>query len=376
MYMGYEADRVRARGQLTATNVLVAAASAVAYGAEVTTGDSSIGIDSPFPFRFQGAVTGIDLRRVPATVPVPRVESLLTFDYDVSGRFARSVHHRRRDVCAFVSSSARSIGDGTVGSIDTVAETDALTGDGDVEGIDLRRLRRRPRRRMAAGAALRRHGVRTFPRCKGPVPTARTLTLTGGGRLARAEIVQRHALRCGRVDRHRSTGRCARRSTAGSRRSIRRFPLRIRGCKSSLTGSGRVTRHGARSCSRERRPAGLRRPRERSRSGASRAPRRADRKRRVRGHARRLDAHGHSRGNSRRFAIRGAAPAPSFSVRRRRPISSMRSPASIWRRCARSPAPTPPASSRLRVGSADRPTRFTPSETQPQPARRLRRAGA
>src|SRR6185503_20161121 len=40
MYMGYEADQVRARGQLTATNVLVAAANAVAYGARVSTADS------------------------------------------------------------------------------------------------------------------------------------------------------------------------------------------------------------------------------------------------------------------------------------------------------------------------------------------------
>ena len=88
MYMGYEADDVRARGQLTETSALVASADAVAYGARVTTANGSIGIDGPFPFRFQGRLNGIDLRRVPATVPVPRVESLLTFDYDISGRFS------------------------------------------------------------------------------------------------------------------------------------------------------------------------------------------------------------------------------------------------------------------------------------------------
>src|SRR5439155_1145370 len=88
MYMDYEADDVHARGQITATAVLVARANARAYGAQVTTTDGSIGLDEPFPFHFRGTTTRIDLRNVPATVPVPRVESLLTFDYDVTGRFS------------------------------------------------------------------------------------------------------------------------------------------------------------------------------------------------------------------------------------------------------------------------------------------------
>ena len=66
-----QADDVRARGQLTETSALVASADAVAYGARVATANGSIGLDSPFPFRFQGRVNGIDLRRVPTTVPVP-----------------------------------------------------------------------------------------------------------------------------------------------------------------------------------------------------------------------------------------------------------------------------------------------------------------
>src|SRR5258706_13306114 len=77
MYMHYEAGSVRARGQLTAKEVLIGDASAMAYGAAVTTHDSTIGIDAPFPFRFRGRTTDIDLRRLPATIPVPRAESLL-----------------------------------------------------------------------------------------------------------------------------------------------------------------------------------------------------------------------------------------------------------------------------------------------------------
>ena len=38
--------------------------------------DSSIGIDEPFPFQFHGTATGVDLRRVPDSVPVPHVESV------------------------------------------------------------------------------------------------------------------------------------------------------------------------------------------------------------------------------------------------------------------------------------------------------------
>ena len=39
-------------------------------------------------FTFAGLVNGIDLRQLPADVPVPHVESTLTFDYDVNGRFS------------------------------------------------------------------------------------------------------------------------------------------------------------------------------------------------------------------------------------------------------------------------------------------------
>ena len=186
MYMGYEADDVRARGQLTATSALVASAEAVAYGARVTTADGSIGIDGPFPFRFQGRVDGIDLRRVPATVPVPRVESRLTFDYDVSGRFSNPyiIGGATFDRSRFLGAT---VGAGTVGSIDTVQKPMHFTGDGDIEGVNLRQF----------GEGL---GVRWLqePRYAGTVSghfqvtgtgTDRTtLTLTGGGHLARAEL--------------------------------------------------------------------------------------------------------------------------------------------------------------------------------------------
>jgi autotransporter translocation and assembly factor TamB len=185
-YMNYAGDSVRARGQITATDVLIADAVAVAYGANVRTTDGSIGIDEPFPFHFRGTTDGIDLRRVPAAVPVPHVESLLTFSYDVSGRFADP----------FISGGAtfaRSeflgaiVGAGTVGSIDTLQKPLRFSGNGEVVGINLRRF----------GEGLQVAWLQD-PRYAGTVSgnfhvdgsgtTAATLALTGGGRLATADL--------------------------------------------------------------------------------------------------------------------------------------------------------------------------------------------
>jgi hypothetical protein len=185
MYMGYEADDVRARGQLTETTALVASADAVAYGARVTTANASIGIDGPFPFRFQGHVNGIDLRRVPAAVPVPRVQSLLTFDYDISGRFSDPYIIGG---ATFAQSQflGATVGAGTVGSIDTLQKPLHFTGDGDIDNVNLR----------VFGEGLAVQWLQE-PRYAGTVSghfqvtgtgTDRTLTLTGGGRLTRAEL--------------------------------------------------------------------------------------------------------------------------------------------------------------------------------------------
>ena len=186
MYMHYAADNVRARGQLTATDVLIADASASAYGAAVTTRGASIGIDAPFPFRFQGRTTGIDLRRLPKEVPVPRVESLLTFDYDVLGRFAQPYirGHATFAPSAFLGAA---IGSGTVGTIDTQQKPIRFSGDGEIAGINLHRFGegldvgwlQQPRYAGSVSGHFRVDGAGT---------TAAALALTGGGRLARADL--------------------------------------------------------------------------------------------------------------------------------------------------------------------------------------------
>jgi len=186
MYMDYAGDDVHARGQITATQVLVANARAHAYGAQVTTTHGSIGIDDPFPFHFRGRTTQIDLRNVPKTVPVPRVESLLTFDYDVSGRFSQPfiIGHATFARSEFLGAT---IGDGTVGSIDTSQKPLHFAGEGDVEGLSLHRF----------GEGLE-VGWMQDPRYAGTVSghfhvdgsgTDRaTLAIAGGGRLTHAEL--------------------------------------------------------------------------------------------------------------------------------------------------------------------------------------------
>jgi autotransporter translocation and assembly factor TamB len=186
MYMDYAADDVHARGQITATEVIVGLASGQAYGAHVMTVDGSIGIDSPFPFHFTGTTTQIDLRNVPTQVPVPHVESLLTFDYDVSGQFSD----------AFIKGNATfapsqflgaTIGAGTVGSIDTSQKPLHYTGEGDLEHLDLRYFGKGldvawmqdPRYTGTIAGRFHVDGVGT---------DKATMAITGGGRLTHAEL--------------------------------------------------------------------------------------------------------------------------------------------------------------------------------------------
>src|SRR5262249_41440320 len=139
MYMNYAADRLQARGTITESGVLIDQAHGLAYGADVTTRNGSIGVDAPFPYRFAGTVRTIDLRNVPAAVPVPHVESTLTFEYDVTGRFSEPFIVGR---ATFARSQflGATVGAGTVGSIDTLQQPFRYTGDGEVDGIDVRRF--------------------------------------------------------------------------------------------------------------------------------------------------------------------------------------------------------------------------------------------
>ena len=185
-YMHYAGDDVRANGTITEHEVIVASATARSYGAGVTLTSGSIGIDEPFPFHFQGTMTDLDLRRVPATIPVPRVESVLTLDYDVTGRFSdpfikgNALFARSQFLGALVDA-------GTVGSIYTRATPLRYTGDGSVRDLDVRR--------MGAGLDVawmqdpRYEGrVAGHFRVDGAGADRESLVLTASGRLDRADL--------------------------------------------------------------------------------------------------------------------------------------------------------------------------------------------
>jgi hypothetical protein len=186
MFMGYTGDNVHARGTLTADAALVTQATALAYGADVSTTQGSIGLQSPFPFHFPGTIGALDLRRLPAAIPIPKVESRLAFGYDVTGRFSEPfiVGRARFAPSEYLGAT---IGDGTTGTVDTRLTPVTYGGNGEIDGIDVRRFgsdldvgwMRDPR---YAGTISGRFHVDGAGADRG------SLTISGGGRLKRAEL--------------------------------------------------------------------------------------------------------------------------------------------------------------------------------------------
>ena len=186
-YLGYEADAVQARGTITATDVRIADMVATAYGSNLHIVSGSIGIDDPYPYHLQGSDTALDLRRLPASVPVTRVESLLAFDdFDVTGRFSSPFIKGRAQ---FASSEylGATIAAGAAGSIDTSVSPVRYSGEGDVSHLDIHRV----------GEALdvswmvdpRSAGVIAGHfRAEGTTGEGAAMTLDGGGHLARADM--------------------------------------------------------------------------------------------------------------------------------------------------------------------------------------------
>ena len=186
MYMNYAANNLRARGRLTTTEVLITEAAASAYGAAVTSVDSTLGIDRPFPFHFQGHVTSIDLRNLPRTIPVPHVQSVLTFEYDVTGRFSEP-YIAGRATFARSEFLGASVDEGTVGSIDTLQSPIRYSGDGEVDGISLRRFGQG----LDVGWLQQPQYAGTLSghfRVDASGTTLASLELTGGGHLSRADL--------------------------------------------------------------------------------------------------------------------------------------------------------------------------------------------
>ncbi len=138
-FLEYEAANVQAAGTVTATDVVIERATTTAYGANVRVADGAIGIAHPFPFRFRGTANGLDLRRLPERVPIPKAETVLALDFDVTGQFAD----------AFIAGNATfgasrfldaTIAAGAVGHVDTRADPIRYSGEGGIQGLSLERV--------------------------------------------------------------------------------------------------------------------------------------------------------------------------------------------------------------------------------------------
>lgn len=185
-YMNYSAETLQARGRLIPGEALIDGLNGVAYGATMTSTTGSIGLDSPFPYRFKGTMSRLDLRRVPEEVPVPHVESTLALEYDARGQFsqpfitARGRFHDSRFLGATVV-------EGTTGSIDTASRPTAYAGQGGIRDVDLNRFGdeldvgwlKDPRYRGNVSGSFR---------VAGTTGDAEALTVEASGRFDRAEL--------------------------------------------------------------------------------------------------------------------------------------------------------------------------------------------
>ncbi len=185
MFMHYAGDEVRAHGVLTADAAIITEATATAYGASIRTTDGSIALKSPYVYHFPGTVTSLDLRRLPAPIPVPHVESALALAYDVRGTFERPFIVATARFAPSEFLGAR-IDDGFVGTIDTSTDPVAYSGDGGIDNLDIARFGRdldvgwMQDPRYAGTMAGRFHVAGS-----GGGAAAR---ITGGGRVRRASI--------------------------------------------------------------------------------------------------------------------------------------------------------------------------------------------
>ena len=202
MYLDYAADDLHARGRLTATEVLIDRMTGLAYGAHLPSTTGSIGLDDPYPYHFQGSMTGLDLRLVPKTVPVPHVETVLALDYDVTGQFSQPFIKGRAQFAPSEFLGA-TIGEGTIGTIDTETRPIRYSGDGEIQGVNLNRFGegldvgwlKDPR---YAGSVSGRFRV------DGAGSDVQTLALTGGRPLQPRRPVPRRHLGRGRLAPDRS----------------------------------------------------------------------------------------------------------------------------------------------------------------------------
>ncbi len=185
-YLDYDADDVVTAGSITDTDVKIGSGTATAYGANVRLTGGTIALDEPYGFAFRGNALGVDLRQVPANVPVPHVGSSLNFDFDVTGQFAESFI---RGSAAFADSTFldATLGSGSHGSIDTHATPFRYAGEGDLRQVDVNRFGRELRLDWLADPRYDGTLSGHFS-VEGAGSDAATMTMQTGGRIEQAHL--------------------------------------------------------------------------------------------------------------------------------------------------------------------------------------------
>jgi hypothetical protein len=144
-FAGYRADQIEARGRVDGSRVFVERGKAVAYGAAATAsgtvepgvrganGSRGLAID------LQGAVAGLDLRRLPRSVKVPPFDSRLNFDYHVEG-VGTAVSGRARLGPSTLAGAH--LAEGTIGEASNKGPEVAYSAQGGVANLDIQRYGR------------------------------------------------------------------------------------------------------------------------------------------------------------------------------------------------------------------------------------------
>jgi autotransporter translocation and assembly factor TamB len=142
---GYQAQQIEARGRVDGRKVTVEQGRAVAYGARATAfGSVEPGVRGKngtpgLAMDLHGAVSGLDLRRLPRSLKVPPFDSHLNFDYRVTG-IGAAVEGEARVRVSQVGGAE--VAEGTVGRFSTVGPEIEYGAEGSLAHLDVRRLGR------------------------------------------------------------------------------------------------------------------------------------------------------------------------------------------------------------------------------------------
>jgi autotransporter translocation and assembly factor TamB len=186
-YLGYEMENLRTHGTLTDRDAVIADLAGTAYGSPLHITAGTVGLDAPNPYHFEGTATGVDLRKLPDSVPITHVESLLALNtFDVAGQFTPLLLKGNAQLGDSTYLGA-SIAAGAVGAIDTSVTPVRFSGEGTVSSLDIHRFGEGldtewmldPRWAGIVAGHFHMEGTGSEPA---------TRTLDGGGRLARADM--------------------------------------------------------------------------------------------------------------------------------------------------------------------------------------------